>query len=294
MLGGASASDSVTVKIIKVQFDKTLVKTGFSLLPSVTIKADLKATVTPKEKVNDIIFDTDNPARATVSVVSRNAVTGVVNLEVKGVSATPSTKPSGDTVVRAKIDSKILATAKVVVVVPKTQTHTVGTKTLTNTATLVAGGTELKTKVGAIVTITIKDQFGNVLDAVYNGTSVVTEEFSAKTGFFTSFPAGEITIVVPDNKFTNGGKLDETAIEPAVTITVALTAAQRAAWAAGTLEINGAKNVFKLATLTVDGTAVQKIRVHGHVVTPDFKRTMKAEPNNQPPIPYTITDVAQP
>jgi len=257
-------------------------------------RGTIKATV-PKEYEGRVTFDSSNVKRATVSEASRenHGDSTIITLKVMGVEATPADEPQGDAKVRGLVDEKVCASAKILVAIPKTQTHAVGPVKLANTAGPTSDGSVIRfnTKASSIVTITIRDQFGLPLDAVYDGEDVVTEEMSDRTGIFTDFPDGQIIVRDPDNRLTHGVKLDKSYMQCYAEFSPSSLRPEHGwAWTNGDLEINGARNIHKLRDLTQEGTAVQKIRVHGHVVTPNFRRTKKVEPKNQPPIPYTVVD----
>ena len=106
---------------------------------------------------------------------------------------------------------------------------------------------------------------------------------------------GSPVITVPDDKLTNGVKFDLSGENRVVQLTSNLTAAQKEAWVAGTLPILGNNNAFAI-TLNGDeqGAATQTIRVHGHIVTPDFRRVKVLRDRDFPPPPVESTDTAVP
>ena len=289
-----AAEVDVEVEPLTVEFDTDPLVVGFTKLPLPPLKADLWATVMPKEATDAITFSIDNPARATISVVSRDIASGRVLIEVTGLTATPASEPGGDAEVQAKLDGDVVASAAVIVVVPTTQSHSVGTATITNSAQVMTTSTWIQSEVGAIVTFTVLDQFGQPLNSVYDGVGVVTEEASQRTGFFDNFPTGEQTIVYPNADFTGGLKEDYSAVGNREPIALVLTPQQVSAWGAGTQFINGANNIFRYVGVSIEGSIVFKIRVHGHVITPDFRRTVLVTPDNHPPIPLTIAETPIP
>lgn len=54
----------------------------------------------------------------SVTEISRDAGSGKIVIDVRGTSATPSTKPTGDTTVEAKLDGHVCGSAQAVVIVP--------------------------------------------------------------------------------------------------------------------------------------------------------------------------------
>jgi hypothetical protein len=292
---------SVLAVAVDASYDTSPVVTGFSkpstAISQQTIKRRVVATVNPASKAGDVTFTVDNGAvgQASVTVVSTNTTTGKVDLDVMGQSA--SVAAAGEAKLVAKVDGEDVESANVIVVVPKKQTHAVGPLFVRNE---VPGPIMVKSTIGATVTITIQDQFGNTLDSVYScGTGgitcpVVTEQFSLRTGAFLNNPGLEESIVIPNNTFTNGAKADEASYDNTVTVNgPPLSASERADWIAE-VGISGSTNAFHLGPIALSGDAVQTIRVHGHTVTPNFKRTQAVQAANHPPIQATVTDVAVP
>jgi outer membrane protein assembly factor BamB len=293
----------------KITYDKQLVKAGISLINK-DVRGTVTVTIKPKSTSSRITFRSTNKARATVSEQSRvdSADSTTVTLRVTGISATPKDKPNGDAHMRAFLSNNPVGIEiPILVIIPTNQTHNVSTPTLTNIAnSIVVNGstaTELRTSVDAVATITVKDQFGQILDSVYDGVGVVTEQFSNTTeqglpqpSTGPALPAIETVITEPDNVFANGIKLDQLEVNAGTALPATLTAAQIQGWQNGTLFLttNAGQfnNVFSFTNTHILLTGTQTIRVHGYRVTPDFVRTQDATPNNHPPIPYTATDVA--
>jgi hypothetical protein len=191
----------------------------------------------------------------------------------------------------------------------------VGTLKFTNDASngTTTGGVQvaqLTTDADTNVTIKIFDQFGQLLDSVYDGDQVVTEQFSNTVE--TGLPGGggpalsttEIPITIPDKTLTNGVKLDEVGFTENTLWPNLLTAVEIIQWQNGTLCLDDPantglcfNNVFSLRNQHPHVSGTQTIRVHGYKVTPDFLRTQEVKPQNSPPlattIPFTATDVAQ-
>ncbi len=183
----------------------------------------------------------------------------------------------------------------VTVLKPTTQTHAVGSATLSNSANLLpnGAGTSLTTEVGSVITITVKDQFGKNLHSIYNGPDVVTERFvNIVTSNGGALTPNWVPISIPDNILNNGIKLDQTAFSITINVGNVLTPTQIANWNNGTLTLNGKNNVFALLgsgnTPTARGD--MEVKVDGHAVTPNFHRNMISTSGNHPPVPYTVTD----
>ncbi|MBZ5521396.1 MAG: IPT/TIG domain-containing protein [Acidobacteriia bacterium] len=292
----------------QITFDKQVVKAGISLIGK-DVRGTLKATIKPKSAAQQITFRSTNKARATVSEENRvdGADSTVVTLRVLGIAATPSDKPKGDAQVTALLGGNPTGDRLfVLVVVPTSQTHTVAPVTLTNTATPGtqngAAVTEIRTSLDTVATITIKDQFGQTLDSVYDGNNVVTEQFSNTTEqglpephSGPALPIVESPITEPDSALTNGIKLDAISIDAGTLIPGSFNQGQIQGWQNGTLFLVTSagrfNNVFSFANQHVFLTGTQTIRVHGYQVSPNYIRTEEASPNNHPPIPFSATDI---
>ncbi len=207
---------ALTPQPLTVTFSETKVVTGFTKpAAQSTLEKKLTAMVSPKSETNNITFESDFPERATVSVISRDATTGKVILGVKGVSRTPVSQENGDAELRAKKGDEILARANIVVVIPKKQTHDVGAliiKNICRRALPQSGQCVLLTLYQRDVTITFKDQFGDVLNIIYDGV-VVGEKFNnPHPGDQVGMPA------LDDGDITEGGPLEDgVIIDPVAT-----------------------------------------------------------------------------
>jgi len=106
--------------------------------------------------------------------------------EVMGISSTPATMPDGDTELQAVVDGIVVASARIVVVVPKSiaepfpeyDGNVVPTKRALDLRTkpvaygAPAGFMGLGTTYLHVQTMTVNDQFGDVLDELYEGSDV--------------------------------------------------------------------------------------------------------------------------
>lgn len=257
----------------------------------------LKATIAPKMKADEVSFDSSNATRATVAEVSRSDVADTVEvvLKVTGVTETPATAPTGDTNVQAKCHDSLIATTKVIVLKPTTRTHALGEADIVNTSKPITGGTHLTSKLTQIVTITIKDQFGAVLDGIYNGKDVVEEKFDHVThgGLTTVWT----TIKYPNNEFLDGIKLDDTGSTQEQDISPALTSFQLAQWEAFIFRPYGAakgNNCFAFNNANYSTEGDMKLRVDGHDVTPNIHRKIVTTATDTPPVPGSTTETITP
>lgn len=311
------ATDSISVVAVTASFDTSTVITGFSkpspAITQQTIKRRVVATVNPASQAGEVNFALENGAagQASVTVGSPNTTTGMVALDVMGQTA--SAVAAGEAKLVAKLLGEEIASSDVVVVIPKTQTHSVAPFFLRNESLLptdpdrsvsrcpTATGMCLQSTAGATVTITIEDQFGNRLNSVYDGNRVVTEEFTNKTGSLTGLGTGLIPIDFPNDQFRNGVILDEASVTSAHSpIPTPLSTAQRTAWTNQTLRVDSAGNVVASGgfnniidrnSVAISGTADQEIQVHGHVTTPKFMRTQIVSSN---PVAGSVMDAAIP
>ena len=296
---------------VKVDFNKDPVKIGIGENRSsetaaypettpATYPYRLMATITPKDASGTVIFDSSNAARATVVEVSRTDVgnTEQVILNATGVSETPVGSPGGDTDIRAVLNGTVCQSTKVVVIVPKTQIHgPFAGKTIMNESSVSVplSQTYLHSVIRATTTITIKDQFGDGLDSIYNGEDIVQEKFvqTSETNITgTALSETWVPITDPNSDFIDGKKDDLCQFGDYYTLPQVLSDTNREAWVNGTYTVNGKNNVFSIkgAGNVPEAHGDQQIKVDGYSVTPDWHRVQNALPNNHPPVPFNIND----
>jgi hypothetical protein len=185
---------------VTARFSSARIVTGYTVPEDTsTIKSDsVTLTVTPKRLAANVDLRIAGKDRATVVEIQRNPVAGTVTFRVKGKSATPADKKEGDTTVEAVVGGRVLATTKVVVVIPKaiatphpTFDGEVNGVNMVISATSKPAATPaslkalkraypnrdvfISTAYLRILTITVNDQFGDELDAIYAGTQVTEE-----------------------------------------------------------------------------------------------------------------------
>jgi len=147
----------------------------------------LMATITPKDSAADVTFDSSNVARIAVAEVSRTDVgdTTQVVLQVTGVSMTPPASPGGDADIRALLKGSPCKTTKATVLVPAaihsphpTFVGIVAGQNKVLDSTTSPGGNvppgyvRLISIYTTVLTITVEDQLGNTLHAIYGGAPV--------------------------------------------------------------------------------------------------------------------------
>jgi hypothetical protein len=293
-------------------FFPSSIKTGYKWQNNAVVPKSIKRTaifICPANEVNEISVERDpntqdridTDANGKLEVVGRvawpplappEAQISIIIFNVYGKSETPPAQPLGDTTIIAKKGAVVIqnAQAQAIVVVPKTNTHVAGQSVLQNYTIPFGGLVMPKTKASSIITITIKDQFGQILDDVYNGSNVVIEKFTNLQGDNVFPPVNvEHIIAFPDRQLLNGVKFDEQWIDLAAGTPIGVLQAPQ--WIAGNLLLNGANNALKASLpRNLQGTATQEIRVHGHHVTPDFNRTVTINKANHPPIPFNVVD----
>ena len=153
---------------------------------------------------------------------------------------------------------------------------------------LANGNTKLTSFSTALVTMTIFDQFGDVLDAVYDGDNVVMEKFSnAKDDWVNLLPIDWTIIVQPDIKLKNGIKLDKAGWMHTTPPLLNITAQDRANWAANMPITGGWLSAFAMDVVSLTGTATQAIRVRGHDLTNTFTRVRTVTKQNIA-VPLTV------
>ncbi len=185
-------ASSLSPDPISVTFNKDKVICGVSS-SALESRGTVIATISPAAEASKVTFDTSNHDRALVTEESRttndDSGTVSVTLKLEGVSATPVEYPDGDTSLQALAnEDNVVNSIPVVVVIPKS----IGTRSpipfdeivdgsniLADAETLPACWDPLTpyqcvlwTFYGAIITVTVLDQFGNTLDSVYNGARV--------------------------------------------------------------------------------------------------------------------------
>jgi hypothetical protein len=152
--------------------------------------------------------------------------------------------------------------------------------------------TRIDTWLYNLVTITIMDQFGDPLDAVYDGKNVVKESFTL-VHFIqgTTLPNdGPILGVLKKGVIT-----DQCVMYLNRDVQSLWTKAQVDAWQAKTYaapELGGKDNVFAYAQ-TVFGlyygfTAIQKVTVHGYDLMSDYSRAMYSTGGPCNPVPLVF------
>jgi hypothetical protein len=217
--------------------------------------------------------------------LTRDAAAGTIKFKVYGKSMTPVNQPNGDVTLKATNGNTPLnGEAKVIVVIPVSQTRVVGDPFVNNFATPAVGGYTLSSTGGSIVSITFKDQYTHVLDKVYDGHSVVDEDVTGDEQC-----SGPIT--VPDDVLANGVKNDMVAkISPNPTPVIALTLNQAMSWMEGSYAILGHTNAFSLFHCNQTHNMTQVLKVWGHPITPDYNRKIVMQFTDAPNMPVQVTD----
>jgi hypothetical protein len=302
------------VGAVRVSLDEPLVKAGILFIGR-DVRGTLRASIAPAELAAKVELRSSNAQRAVVSEEDRQGDGGAVTavLRIRGVEATPAERPDGDAEVQAWVGEVPCAAAKILIVVPMTQEHSVGPATLENSVVPKHGDPQrrafARSETTAIVTITVYDQFGQRLDHVYDGERVVTEAFFETRGFFAKLveqkqieEGGEYFVREPDAKFYSGTKLDATGYVRTEQ-DILLRPDQFAPWRRKQLRLlspprsvsGGGNNVWAVAGVgDQDGSFIQVLRVHGHRVAPDFHRTQRALWQNDPPAPLEVQDTPVP
>ncbi len=208
-----TVSISFSVKTVKTGLTKPLARTMKKKcnIKDFTISTQVVATVKPASAVGDVaIFRTGKSRFKIISKVV-DAKKGTITIKLTGTSMTPINKPAGDSWLVAKIGGQICKKVPVVVLQPY-RLKRVSTKT-----TKVDGKNEDATNcsspawVGSVLpdgtvylwtvylvtqSIPVLDQFGNLLDKMYNGAPVF--EFSTGDNKWH-----------PINVTVNGGKYSD-------------------------------------------------------------------------------------
>jgi hypothetical protein len=195
----SSSSASSSKKPIKVTFSPSLVKTGYrtDVDPS-PIKVTVTATVEPKSETKNITFAKEGVDRFSYTEVSRDESKGEIKLDVKGTSATPASKPGGDSTLVAKDkDGNKVGDVKVIVIIPKAvgtphpqkinpselavspvnQAASAATSPV-YAGSLSSGNVFLWTYWAQWLAVPVFDEFNATLDPIYAGTPVYEGDFT--------------------------------------------------------------------------------------------------------------------
>lgn len=296
---------------VTLSFNKTVVKAGKSYMPR-DVRGTITASIRPVAGAPAISFTSSNRDRATVSEtgrVNRDGAT-IVTLKVSGESPTPTDFPQGDAQVEARRGNNVLRTAQIKVVIPRYVSYSIGASSYTNytkNSRIAAGKILLGSIAATIVRYNIKDQFGDPLDGIYNGSNVVEEKFSGYRGiraFEGGFPTRWTPITEPQgDQLTNGRKLDKSGVfnESEDDPNGQFPASIGPAWRNNTQALldNGVrrKNLIRLLLVTTGNTTasgLQQLRVHGFwMLTPSYRRTKHIRDADYPPVPHSITQTAE-
>lgn len=185
--GAAPAADTggqpVSQSEESVTFSPVPAKTGYKVNNDGTFKESLwgheTATVNPPAKRDSTTFGlTGATAEVVLDHFSKSGL-DQWKFDVGGKQMTPADKPDGDVTIQGKIGGKVKGQVNAIVIVPKTDEHVVPDNiTPINTATVLlnlAGdpvALALNTKATVIVNIKVRDQFGQMLDPIYDGTAL--------------------------------------------------------------------------------------------------------------------------
>lgn len=302
----AKCVDYLTSRIVvwEIKFDQTGWKTGYSIpVASSTIARVVSATVKPADCIDRVDpLKTSTPTLIALSGEVRTPATGKIQVNVLGQGSSGTTRNNAIVQAIDKSDgTTVLTTTAGTVVIPTSQTHTVPTLlSFVNTVDPI-NASRLWSTGGTIVSINVKDQFGDQLDSLYDKTGaapVVYEVFTNSQSMppGNSFPTG--AIVLPNADFTNGLKLDGVALKLDYFYSRDLTAPEKLQWQQGTFLIPPAaptqwNNVFALSVPTWT-VGLQTIIVHGHTLSNTFLRKIECKPVNwvqNVTIPLALSDI---
>ncbi|HUX01145.1 MAG: hypothetical protein WBD63_03110 [Phycisphaerae bacterium] len=304
--GGDGTKDyhwSAKISNEEVIFDPNPVKTGYALKDDGTpdpkkIKQPVTATFSPKSLAADAKIVVDDPHSRIEPIaeedLTRDAGTGTIKFDVygKGPNFTPPDVPNGDVTIKATKadDTPLKSEAKVIVVIPSTQVHEKVAIVLVNTAVNLPNDKfELSTRGFVFIDIFVKNQFGNPLDAVYNGNGVVVEEFVNRQGDEFQWP-DKGPIEDPDPALVNGLKHDVASDRCKTESPGQLSPEQILAWENFEFLLGGKDNCFALNGQQLEASAGQKIWVQGHELSNIVTRTITEKPVNREDVPFDVED----
>jgi hypothetical protein len=295
---------AATATVVNIKFSDDTIKTGFSMLPNQDIKKSVTVTVEPKaETANVDISIAPGPGgnRATIVNLVKDVAGGTITFDVQGQDATPVNMPQGDTTIEARHMGNLMAMAQVLVLVPTTHTRQLPPTTYQNVVIPLGTGAKLVTLAERNVTISVQDQFGNILDSIYDGSSVVEEIFTNTEGFCNLLPTNTPNaIIFPDDVFKNGEKKDLVQLSVSYRTDAILTNAEIAQWESFSYvpppidpQFNNAfalnlENNKSGGPFYAYSKVLQEIQVHGH--TTQFKTQGQLYPNAKRELTLTMVD----
>ncbi len=183
--------ETALISDASAEFDETKIIAGYTKPARKSRVLSKKTTlkVNPANAVNQVkLRKKGQSGRFKIVGEKRDAARGVIEFQVKGMSATAKKKPNGDAFIEARLAGQTLARAAVVVVVPKaiatphdtfTETLSPVNRTLDRTTSpaffgaLPRGHVVLSTLYIKNLNVAVNDQFGARLDAIYAGAPVV-------------------------------------------------------------------------------------------------------------------------
>ena len=289
---------------ISVSFTPNPVRTGYFVMTGMQapmayrdIETPVVAQVSSMGPVNKVNLSVEGQLRAAISGDISNAASGSadLNFNVAGVSPTPGNVPGGDTsIVATDVNGNRAGSVNTVVVIPSTCGEDRGPVTLKNTYAPANypgfPGTWFlfTTTASSPVTITVYDQFGAVLDAMYDGSAVVDEDippFTDLWGRLTKEVNGAIEL--PDMVFASGVKTDQNLTNANYPSTVAAPG-QESGWPNFLLTLSSPNGVDGDPLLSTNAFALQmnllnvkssvttfmnqSITVAGHGVSPVWQQ----------------------
>jgi len=181
---------TATVTVTSLGFDKETYRTGFTNPPrrsNIAVKGTLECD--PPATVADVTLGLIGPPRVKIEILRRDPAAGLLTFQLKGLTATPKLNPEGDTTLVARVDGKDCAEAQVVVVIPKAihkpypqkngpvtpKNMWVSVDTSPALFDVPRGQVLLITAYFHTLIVTVEDQFGDILDELYEDAPV--EEF---------------------------------------------------------------------------------------------------------------------
>lgn len=283
------------ISVVYASFPNPLITLHYSVSPTVQ-EPNVVVTIPSGINMSLVSFESSNTGRFLVAEVGSDTASRTKTLWFGATSSTPDASPGGDAYVRIIYNgTNVCAGPSVVCERPKSRTHSVSASSWHNTASIVphptsgANTTQLTTDVGRTATITIKNQFGNVLSAAYNGSGVVEEQFVNQSGHADiQWVNSKKPITEPNSVLTNGVKLDR--VEHEIILIMpsgnVMTAAQRSAWVAGSQQVvypglGTGYNVFQIFGENRTKSATMRLWVR-NVEVNSVVRTFSVQATHQP------------
>lgn len=288
-----------------ITYDIGVLKTGFKLLNGGVSEfwRYAVATISPKDKVNDVTFSWPWSTYATFNEISRDASSGKIMI---GFGGRQETAPSTTYELKATLDGQDFP-LEVRVVIPKdfdyapdsTSPYPNNVVNVARNASevfsvfgqaYIAAGPSLISQTLSLLKFTIKDQYGSTLDSLYDSIGAVVETVTDYTG------GGSFTapISLPNGTLKDGTISDQKGSSYTANYSEPLTPQQIVDWQnfINSVIPFGANTSWGLVGIQKYSFLTQSLQVWGHQLDSILLITEMVPPNVDPinpTQPFTFT-----